>query len=60
MVKKTKDENHLEVSTNQGRTPSPLHIRPSMLDLDDLPEELIPIHHKKIKQQVSYYDLFVL
>ena len=52
-MKKVKDENHLEISTNQGRSPSPLHIRPSMLDLDDLPEELIPIHHKKIKQQVS-------
>ena len=53
VVKKIKDENHLEISTNQGCSPSPLHIRPSMLDLDDLPEELIPIHHKKIKQQVS-------
>lgn len=56
VVKKTKEDNQLEASTSQetrGHNPSSLHIRPRMLDLDDLPEELIPIHHKRIKQQVS-------
>lgn len=49
ITKRSKEDNHLAVSTG----PSPLNIRPRMLDLDDLPEELIPIHHKRIKQQVD-------
>ena len=58
IAKRSKEDNHLAVNTG----PSPLNIRPRMLDLDDLPEELIPIHHKRIKQQVSLscYLLFTL
>jgi len=42
-------------SDSQVRSSSPLHIRPSMLNLDDLPEELIPAHQERIKQQVSHH-----
>ena len=55
VMKRTKEDNHLAVTTNPEKISSgpSLNIRPRMLDLDDLPEELIPMHHKRIKQQVS-------
>ena len=57
MAKKIKqDEDTLSVpSGSQEMTKcstSSIHIRPSMLNLDDLPEELISVHQEKIKQQV--------
>lgn len=58
MTKKVKlDEETLSVpissqEVTKVRSTSPIHIRPSMLNLDDLPEELIPVHQEKIKQQV--------
>ena len=39
VTKKTKDDNHLAA---EERSHSPLNIRPSMLNIDNLPEELIP------------------
>ena len=51
VAKKTKDDNHLAA---EERNPSPLNIRPNMLSLDALPEELIP------KQQVGLSDVFTL
>ena len=50
VAKKTKDDNHLAA---EERNP-PLNIRPNMLSLDALPEELIP------KQQVGLSDVFTL
>jgi len=55
VAKKIKLDEETLVSSQEitmARSASPIHIRPSMLNLDDLPEELIPVHQEKIKQQV--------